>query len=84
MRRREFIAVLGGTAAWPLVARAQTKMPRLGVLRGLSKWRRRELGGFGAVGEPNFSSGMRAANYTLVWCFVELAVCCLQDTVLAV
>src|SRR6266571_3690133 len=32
MRRREFIAVLGGAAVWPLVARAQKSVPRLGVL----------------------------------------------------
>jgi putative ABC transport system substrate-binding protein len=34
MRRREFIAGLGGAVAWPMVSRAQqrTKVPRLGVL----------------------------------------------------
>ena len=33
MRRREFVAGLSGAAVWPVMARAQQRLPMIGVLR---------------------------------------------------
>jgi putative ABC transport system substrate-binding protein len=61
MRRREFITLVGGVAAWPFAARAQSasSLRRIGVLTALAEsdpgWRRNFAG---------FIAGLREAGWT--------------------
>jgi putative tryptophan/tyrosine transport system substrate-binding protein len=52
MKRRDFITLLGGAAAWPLAARAQdpAKIPRIGIIDDTSRWNA-------------FRSGLRELGY---------------------
>src|SRR5262245_22529056 len=59
MKRREFITLLGGAAAWPLVARAQyqTKIPRIGIIDDSPRWKafRHELRDLGYLEGQNIA-----------------------------
>src|SRR6266699_4228262 len=68
MKRREFITLLGGAAAWPLAARAQQpkKIPRIGVLwpnpPAMFEYMRQGLKDFGYVEGQNIAFEFRWAE----------------------
>jgi hypothetical protein len=61
VKRREFITVLGGTAAWPLAARAQQtdRMRRIGVLMSVPESDPEAQDWLGA-----FSEGLQQVGWT--------------------
>ena len=56
MKRREFITLVGGAAAWPLAARAQPAMPVIGFVSSLAH---SDLG----LVVPGFHEGLNAAGF---------------------
>jgi ABC-type uncharacterized transport system substrate-binding protein len=56
MKRREFIALVGGAVAWPRAARAQQQIPTIGFLNGTS------LQGYGLF-LTAFREGLRETGY---------------------
>src|SRR5262252_940086 len=77
MRRREFITLVGGAAAWPLAARAQqdTRVRRIGVLMPGDEndpvWRPRLAAFTQAVADLGWTDG-RNLRMDLRWAGVDI------------
>jgi len=64
MRRREFVALIGGAAGWPTVGQAQQRGTALiGVLHGVSaeQWKDRMIGFHRGLAESGFTEGQNVA-----------------------
>jgi putative ABC transport system substrate-binding protein len=57
LRRREFIAGLGGATAWPLVARAQQALPVVGYVSAAGDTPERERAFRQGLGEAGYTEG---------------------------
>ena len=73
MRRRQFIMILGGAAAWPVAARAQqTAMPVIGVLHTGAATENRNLINFMALREGLRDTGyVEGRNLVIEYRFAE-------------
>jgi putative ABC transport system substrate-binding protein len=68
MRRREFIGLIGGAAAWPLTVRAGAPLPTLGVLYPGASTYRLDSAFLAGLGELGF---VDAQTVTIVYRFAE-------------
>ena len=66
MRRRDFLTLLGGAAAWPLAARGQQRTPVIGFLNGATEdtYANRMRGFHGGLKERGFVDG---ENLTILY-----------------